>query len=224
MSPNKSAIRTLLAIETAGSICSAAFWREGAVVAEEVIADAHGHAIELVPMIQRIALKVEQDLRQLDAVAATVGPGSFTGIRVGLATARGIALAAGCASIGIDSFQRLAWAAQMQGISLQTRNLVVLDSRRTELFVATLGPDLDFIELPRIATIAEIAHDEADIVLTDLAADRLVEIRKEIVSLQPAAAAVASLAMADQGRYRLPAEPRYLRAPDISSPRTESRR
>jgi len=86
---------TLLAIETAGSACSAAVARGGLVLAAERLRLRHGHAEVLFPMIERVMQEAGLAPAQLDAVAAAIGPGGFTGIRVGLAAAHGIALAVG---------------------------------------------------------------------------------------------------------------------------------
>src|SRR5438552_2719346 len=90
----------LLAIETAGSACSAVVGRGGVVLAAESRALRHGHAELLLPMIERVMDKAGLVPSQLDMVAAAAGPGGFTGIRVGLAAAHGIALAVGARLIG----------------------------------------------------------------------------------------------------------------------------
>src|SRR5712692_3264128 len=99
---------TLLAIETAGSACSAAVARGGTVLAAECRALRHGHAEALFPMIERVMDQAGLSPSQLEAVAAAIGPGGFTGIRVGLAAAHGIALAVGARLIGVSSFAAVA--------------------------------------------------------------------------------------------------------------------
>ena len=108
--------------------------------AHEIMATSHGHATALAPMIARIARATDVELHGAeDAIAVSCGPGGFTGIRVGLATARAMALAIGCPIVGIGSFQALAATAMRSGGPLAARNLVVLDSRRSELFAVELG-------------------------------------------------------------------------------------
>src|SRR5260370_26519073 len=96
----------LLAIETAGSGCSAVVARGDLVLAGESRALRHGHAEALLPMIERVMAAAGLRPSQLDAVAATIGPGGFTGIRVGLAAARGIALAVGARLVGGPGLSR----------------------------------------------------------------------------------------------------------------------
>jgi len=101
----------------------------------------HGHAEALLPMIERVMREAGLTPSQLGAVAAAIGPGGFTGIRVGLAAAHGIALAVGARLIGISSFAAV--AARIAGIgegACETL-LVALDSRRAELYVQLFAGD-----------------------------------------------------------------------------------
>jgi len=131
----------LLAIETAGSACSAAVARDGAVRAAESRALRHGHAEALLPMVERVMAAAGLMPSQLDAVAAAIGPGGFTGIRVGLAAAQGIALAVGARLVGISSFAAV--AARVAGIGECgcAAMLVALDSRRADLYVQLFAGD-----------------------------------------------------------------------------------
>jgi hypothetical protein len=90
---DKSTKLTLLAIDTAGSACSVAVGRGIAVLAAERQTMRHGHAEALLPMIDRVMETAGVLPAALDGVAVAVGPGGFTGIRVGLGAALGIALA-----------------------------------------------------------------------------------------------------------------------------------
>ena len=146
----------LLAIETAGSACSAAVARDGVVLAAECLVLRHGHAEVLFPMIERVMHEARLAPSQLDAVAAAVGPGGFTGIRVGLAAAHGIALAVGARLVGISSFAAV--AARVAGLRIGGPGgtgclgawhrasgcqalLVALDSRRADLYVQLFALD-----------------------------------------------------------------------------------
>lgn len=147
---------TLLAIETAGSACSAAVARDGVVLAAECLVLRHGHAEVLFPMIERVMQAAGLVPSQLDAVAAAIGPGGFTGIRVGLAAAHGIALAVGARLVGISSFAAVAarvagprigglGGTACQGSGGQASGcqalLVALDSRRADLYVQLFALD-----------------------------------------------------------------------------------
>jgi len=95
----------ILAIDTALGACSACVLdsSDPSPLAIEQIAMERGHAEALMPMIERVMGKAEGGFSALDRVAVTIGPGSYTGLRVGISAARAIALAAGIPAIGIST-------------------------------------------------------------------------------------------------------------------------
>jgi tRNA threonylcarbamoyladenosine biosynthesis protein TsaB len=210
----------LLAIETAGSVCSVALQVvAGQPPAHEIMATSHGHATALAPMIARLAQAASVDLRALKAIAVSCGPGGFTGIRVGLATARAMALAIGCPIIGIGSFETLAATAARSGGRLAPRNLVVLDSRRDELFAIELGRDLLPLSAPELIdadAIAARCHSRELALIADAELTQLAALGGFAANAD--AIAVAELAVTRAVLHRA-AEPIYLRPPDISHPR-----
>src|SRR5438552_13886170 len=105
-----AAIEAILALDSSGAACSTALWRRGAVVARSRREMARGHAEALIPMLVETMSGAGESLKALDAVAVTVGPGAFTGIRIGLAAARGIGLAANIPVVGITTFAAIAEA------------------------------------------------------------------------------------------------------------------
>jgi tRNA threonylcarbamoyladenosine biosynthesis protein TsaB len=92
-----------------------------------------GLAEALLPMIAAVLDEACVDVGALDRVAVTVGPGSFTGVRTGLATARGLALARGLPVIGVTSFEAAAAAVAAQ--DAREPLLIALESKRAELFL-----------------------------------------------------------------------------------------
>ena len=100
----------VLAIDTACSACSAALARDGVVVAARSEAMARGHAEALMPMVQAVMAEARIAWADLELVAVTNGPGSFTGLRTGLAAARGIALAQGIPVAGVTTLEAVAAA------------------------------------------------------------------------------------------------------------------
>src|SRR5438552_18511098 len=135
----------ILAIETAGSRCSVALARGGRLLAAQSQPLRHGHAEALLPMIDRVMTEAGVSPQRLDAIAAATGPGGFTGIRVGLAAAHGIALATGARLVGVTSFAAVAEALR-RGAPLAAGSgphlLVALDSRRDDLYVQLFAPDM----------------------------------------------------------------------------------
>ena len=119
----------LLAIDSAGAACSAAVWHDGQLAASRLERMARGQSERLLPLIEEAMAESGLGYADLAAIAVTTGPGGFTGARIGLAAARGLALASGKPAIGVGSF--LAHAAATTAEERQGRQLwVALDSRR----------------------------------------------------------------------------------------------
>jgi tRNA threonylcarbamoyladenosine biosynthesis protein TsaB len=141
-----------LAIDTTGSNCSVALRVAGAedVCRTEVI--GRGHAEHLAPMVQQILAEGDIQPKQLTRVTVTVGPGSFAGSRVGVAFARGLALATGAQAVGVNNLTVL--AAQVgPGAPLA----VIHDAKRGELVVQVWRDGVDG-ELDRVSIDQAPAH------------------------------------------------------------------
>ena len=229
----------LLALETGGSLCSAAVLRGRAVLAAECRAMRYGHGEALLPMIDRVVRDAGLTPRQLDCVAVSVGPGGFTGIRVGLAAAQGIARGAGARLIGVTSFAavaaRLAEAASDLGEGGPL--LVALDSRREDLYVqmfAGAGPPAEpravlpgslaaYVEAASGGRLGpgrrlRIAGDAAERAAAALCRFRFCE---ALDGFAPDALGVAAAARRriESDDAEGPLRPLYLRPPDVTMPR-----
>lgn len=126
--------RTILAIDTSADRCSVALWRgppgdPGTVLAEAIAEGARQHAERLVPMAEDVLRAAEIGFDDVERFAVVTGPGSFTGIRIGLAAVAGWMLAAGRPAIGVSAFDVL--AARVP----QTPRLLAIDSRRSAPFL-----------------------------------------------------------------------------------------
>lgn len=99
---------TILAIDTCEGNCSAALMAGDAVLAVRSEAIGRGHAERLLPMIDEMLLEASCTFDDVDRIAVTVGPGTFTGLRIGLSVARGLGLALGRPVLGLTSLQVLA--------------------------------------------------------------------------------------------------------------------
>ena len=226
----------LLAIETAGSGCSAAVTRGGHLLAMERRPLRHGHAEALLPMIARVTAEADVLPSQLDIVAAAVGPGGFTGIRVGLAAARGIALAVGARLIGVSGFAAVAAAVAPVGGAYGGHLLVALDSRRADLYVQLfmIGSGAP-LAAPRAvppdclgSLIDDLAAGTALLVAGDAASTAAAVLagRCDIVAdSAPDALGVAAAALRQiqSGAATEPARPMYLRPPDVTLPKSRER-
>ena len=120
----------VLTIDTAGPRCAVGLFDVAATartLATRSEPMARGHAEALLPMVEAVMAEAGADWPRLDRIAVVSGPGSFTGVRIGIAAARGLALAAGCPAVGISAF-----AARAAGI-LARPLAVMLDARRGEV-------------------------------------------------------------------------------------------
>lgn len=124
----------ILAFDCSGNGCSAAVLKGAGVAAHEFAAMARGHAEALVPMIERVLKAAGLAPAALDLIAVTRGPGAFTGIRIGLATAAGLALASGVPALGLTTFETVA-AAVPEALLGAGALIAAIDSRREELFL-----------------------------------------------------------------------------------------
>jgi tRNA threonylcarbamoyladenosine biosynthesis protein TsaB len=131
----------LLALDTSTLVASAAVLIDGAVAAAEDVATGHGAASEaLMPLVARVLDRAGLAPRDLDAVAVGAGPGSFTGLRIGMATAKGIAFAAGIPLWAVSSLAALALGAVRRGA---TGTIIpALDARRGEIYAGFYRDDL----------------------------------------------------------------------------------
>jgi tRNA threonylcarbamoyladenosine biosynthesis protein TsaB len=225
---------SVLAFDTAGGSCSAAVLRAGAVRARRFERMARGQAEALMPMIAAVLAESETPIAAIDLIAVTVGPGAFTGLRIALAAARGLALAADRPVIGITSFAAV--AAQVPEAATAGRSLVVaLDSKRREFYLQAFreGRPLDPGALVPPEEVAR-ALPEGPLLLAGDAARELAALldTRPAVDLAPGpgladAADVARLAAAQWRPGLNPPlpQPLYLRAPDTTAPRRpEARR
>jgi tRNA threonylcarbamoyladenosine biosynthesis protein TsaB len=217
----------ILAFDCAGAACSAAVLRDGRVLALKSQAQRHGQAEVLLPMIQATLAEAGMRYADLGAIATTLGPGSFTGLRAGLAAARGLALATGLPAVGVGSLAAAAHAvtaAERAGAAV----LVAIDTRREDLFVQAFDAELREAGPPALADAAGAVAQAPPgrLVLAGDAAGRLaaaLAAAGRSAALAAAAgptdiAVVARLAAAElaAGRPPAPLRPIYLRAPDVT--------
>ncbi len=154
-----TALKTILAFDSAGAACSAALWRDGKVLAGRFEAMARGQSERLMPMIEEVMAEAGQGYGGLDALAVTRGPGAFTGLRIGLAVAQGLALARGLPVIPLTSFEAHlagALAASPPGtenprpLEQGGSHLVALNAKRSD-FYCQIFADEDHALTPPLA-------------------------------------------------------------------------
>ena len=132
----------ILSIETSTSICSVALHERGALLALAEIKEPGGHAEKLLQLVDEVFEKAGLSFADLDAVAVSQGPGSYTGLRIGVSTAKGIAYGLDIPLIGINTMQAMAAS---QAVARGEYVVAVLDARRKEVYTQTFGDTLEEI-------------------------------------------------------------------------------
>jgi tRNA threonylcarbamoyladenosine biosynthesis protein TsaB len=210
----------VLGLDAAGAGCGVAVRRDGQVVAARTEAMAQGHAVRLMPLVLEVLAEAAVAPGEIDLFGVTTGPGSFTGLRVGLAAVGGLALGTGRKIVGITSFDAV--LADLGPVAAGTV-LVALDGRRTEpfarLFDAAGRPLGEPLCLPAADLVAlvpsgplTLAGDGIHLVLPALAGRAHVH-HAGPVAINPATVARLAEERADQAREG-PPPPIYVRPPD----------
>jgi len=224
-----------LGIDTSGAACAAAVWRDGETLAAHRRDMARGHAEALMPMIGEALADAAISYDEIDIIGATTGPGSFTGVRTGLAASRGLSLALGCPLSGVTTFEAVA-AAAARAVSPGRGGAlwVVLETRRTDFFLQKFEMR-DAAAIPVTEPVAEDAA-AARALLEDgclAAGDGLARLREQAALSEnvqeatdcrtPDAALVAEMAVRKSGSVEGPVRPLYIHPPQAALPRNGGR-
>lgn len=228
----------LLAIDSASSACSAALFAGGRIVASRLETMERGHAEALVPMVADVldaaAAVCPGGFADLDCLTVTVGPGAFTGVRIGLAAAGGMAAAANLPLLGLTTLEVVAAAAPSGGRPL----LIALNSKRRDVYVQVFDAAGAALTAPQAVlpeAIPSLVPGGPIALAGDGAAPVAAALRQAGCDFhqlagpgRPDAAVLAQLAAARLAAGApLPApgtapQPLYLRAPDVSKPKSGS--
>ena len=149
----------ILALESSATACSAALSRDGELVAQSWQNSGLTHSRTLLPMVDSMLKNCEMTLEQVDVVAVAAGPGSFTGLRIGVATAKGLAWAEDKDCAACSTLESMAWPlAHMEG------HLIVcaMDARRKQVYNAVFeaeGDTIRRISPDRAISLAELGEE-----------------------------------------------------------------
>jgi tRNA threonylcarbamoyladenosine biosynthesis protein TsaB len=163
----------ILCLETATEICSVALAVDGEVIAAQEEKEGNVHAAQITLLIDSVLKKAEKQLHMLDAVAVSKGPGSYTGLRVGVSTAKGLCYALGIPLLAVHTLESLTYQVIRDMPSTNPPALFVpmLDARRMEVYCAVFDEKLN----ARYPTSAEIIDETFFTrVLTDLYEPRVI--------------------------------------------------
>jgi tRNA threonylcarbamoyladenosine biosynthesis protein TsaB len=212
----------VLAIDTALAACSAAVLdsEQNAIIAGETRMMERGHAEALVPLIASIMEKAALAFRQIDRIAVTVGPGSFTGLRVGISAARAIALAAGKPAVGVSTLAAYAAPCIAQDDAIPV--VAAIDARHDHVYLQVFGSGGRTLIAPCIVGVRDAAQAASENAWLVGSAAQLVaagwpagKTPPAMIEPRPApdVAWVARLGAAAT-ESNSPPRPLYLRAPD----------
>jgi tRNA threonylcarbamoyladenosine biosynthesis protein TsaB len=213
----------VLAIDTALAACSAALLdtENGGILGSESRPMVRGHAEALVPLIGRVMRQAKLSFGDLTRIVVTTGPGSFTGLRVGISAARGIALAAERPALGVSTLS--AYAAPHLAEDDTMPVVTAIDARHGHVYLQVFGPGGRVLTPPRLAALSEAvraasecrsrlvgsaAQAIADRLASDAPPPLLIDGRNA-----PDIAWVARMG-AVLPESQSPPKPQYLRAPD----------
>ncbi len=218
----------ILAIDTALDACAAGVLDTdaGKLIAQESEAMKRGHAEALMPLIARVMKASGIAFAGLDRIAVTTGPGSFTGLRVGLSAARGIALAADRPVVGLTTLS--AYAAPVVSQNLDQPIISAIDARHDHVYFQVVSGNGGSLVPPRVAPIEEalgatrfgaphLVGNAAKILADRWPAQAPPPFKVE-AEVAPDIAWVAWLGAA-ASPDTAPARPFYLRAPDAKPPK-----
>ena len=197
----------VLAFDTSAAHCAAAVVSGNRILAQRVEEMDKGQAERLMPLLAEVLAEAQVTYAGLSAIGVGTGPGNFTGVRISVAAARGLALGLGIPAIGVSGFEALA-------TGLPDDVVVLLDARRGALWVAGKGIDPQMVELLQIP---------AQMTGRPVAGHRAEEVAAQTggtVHLQPVplAVAIARLAAERLGTAQPRPAPLYLRAADAALP------
>ena len=213
----------VLAIDTALAACSAAVFDtdDGGIVASESLPMTRGHAEALMPLLARLMQDAGMEFHDIDRVVVTTGPGSVTGLRVGIAAARGIALAAGKPAVGLSTLA--AYAAPHMATDETVQVVAAIDARHAHVYLQVFGPGGRTHTAPRLSPLAEAVRAAAA-VRSCIVGSAARTVAAGLTDLDPSPTAVDARPAPDIAwvarmgavvpEAKSPPKPQYLRAPD----------
>ena len=147
----------ILAVESSSLVASAAVWEDDVIKAEYTLNNKKTHSQTLLPMIDSVLKSSDTDVSEIDAIAVSSGPGSFTGLRIGAATAKGLGMALGKPLIAVPTLDMTAYNI------FKSHALIcpIMDARRNQVYTGFYKNESDFevIKQSFAADIKEVLYE-----------------------------------------------------------------
>lgn len=229
----------ILAIDSTMNGCSVCFWdSEQGCLSAQTLEMVRGQAEHLMPMVENMAAKSNKSYTDIDAIAVTNGPGTFTGMRIGLATAKALGLSLDIPVIGVSTF-RAVLQSHLKGAQDKTAYPfygVLLETKRKDYYFQAFNesvdtPYLDAAAIPANEVLSALQDiDENNILIIGDCFERFqgdtdVKVMKNEFVSMPDISAVAELAYREYTTLKeiVGCAPVYLRPPDVSMPKNAPR-
>ena len=140
---------TILYIETATDVCSVALSKGSEIIGLKEEAGGNNHAKHLLPFVDEVLKQAGVSMTEINGVAVSIGPGSYTGLRIGVSTAKGIAYTAGIPVMAVSTLESIAQGAKTlwaESSSEQPQIIPMIDARRMEVFTTRYDFDMRSLE------------------------------------------------------------------------------
>lgn len=228
-------------MDTSGPVAGVAVLRDGQVAYEAAAVNSMTHSVSLMPMVEEALTRSSLGIGDIDLYAAVTGPGSFTGVRIGVSVVKGMAHGAGKPCLGIDALEALAAGVSLEGALL----CPIQDARAGQVYGAAFEAGMP----PRrrlentaqelslfVQSCLEAAQSREKLcfvgdgipkhrsALTALLGERACFLPAHLSYLRPASVAMLAQAYADRAGDYLALQPQYLRAPQAERARDAARR
>lgn len=156
----------ILGIDTSAKIASVALMEGETVLAEHTVSTTLTHSQIILPMVKALLSDADKSIEDLDGIAVAAGPGSYTGLRIGIAAVKGMCLGLDIKAAGVSTLEALAWNA----VSLRSKIFSVMNARRDVAYFGQYASDGERITRlceDRVCPVEEIkaAADDSDIIL-----------------------------------------------------------
>lgn len=149
----------ILSLETSIEACSVALHKQGELLAEAAIKEPQAHASKLSLLIQEVLSKANVSSDSLQAIAVSLGPGSYTGLRIGVSTAKGLCYALNIPLIAVNTLHLLAFQVQQQ-VDRQSLLCPMIDARRMEVYSIVYDASLTPLQPVKAEVIDELSYAE----------------------------------------------------------------
>lgn len=221
----------ILALDTSALTATAAIWDDGIIVCEESVTTKLTHSQTIMPMVDELLCKASLDINDIDLFACSVGPGSFTGLRIGIGTIKGLAYGAGKKVCAVSTLEALAHNVAFSDYLIAP----IMDARRSQVYNALYKSQdgkIICIEEPRAISVEELCAslDEKTVFVGDgvkVYREKICELMGENALFAPAqhmlqrAASVASAALTKECIDASALSAIYLRKPQAEREREE---